>query len=150
MPTLPGFDLSESPVSPAMLDGAELVLGISFPDTFRTIACQYDGASGSAAFPVPGVQNLSGIGSWLSYRPWLPQSVWFWLSNWSEHELPNTVVPFAEDGGGNLMCLDYRAGPIPSVARWFHELSGADGLFTVAESFEQWLETVVPDPEDEV
>jgi hypothetical protein len=48
--------------------------------------------------------------------------------------LPRGVVPFAEDGGGNLLCFNYRQDfDRPSVVFWSHDGGGA--LLPVADSF---------------
>lgn len=150
MNALPGFDRASKELSSAELDGAELLLGVRLPKAFREIAAIHDGCSGDAEFQIPDGARLSpaGIGLWLSFRPWSRDSVWSWLSLWGEHALPGLVVPFGEDGGGNLVCLDYRKTAKPSVCFWFHELAGEEGLYPVAPSFEAWLESVVP-AEDE-
>ncbi len=144
MANLPGFDIASEALSNADLDGAELLLGVRLPEKFRSIAARHDGCPGDAEFDVPGGGRFSpaGIGLWLSLRPWSKNSVWAWLSLWPEHDLPEWLVPFAEDGGGNLVCLDYRSGLSPSVCFWFHELSGVEGIYPVAASFEAWLATV--------
>jgi hypothetical protein len=143
MSNLPGFERSESHLTDKMLRGAELLIGVKFPESFRQVALLFDGSSGDADFPVPGTRRGAGsIGLWLSFLPWAPNSVWSWLSFWREHDLPRAVVPFGEDGGGNLICLDYRFSTTPSVSIWYHELNGPDVIYPVADDFQQWLSSV--------
>lgn len=55
------------------------------------------------------------------------------------------IIPIADDGGGNLLCLDFRKGPKPSVLYFFFE----EGEFVpVAASFGAFLE-LLEEAEDE-
>lgn len=143
MAVLPGFDASETAIDERMLDGAEQLLGLKLPAAFRQIALAYDGSYGDAEFPLPdGEHEASGsIGTWLSFLPWARGSVWTWLANWEEHALPRRAVPIAENGCGDLLCLDYRNSDEPVVSFWFHELGG-EGLYPIAADFPTWLATV--------
>ncbi len=147
MAHLPGFDPSDEPIPSGLLDGAEGLLGVRFPAAFRAIAARYDGATGEAAFAMPTAEKagFGGFSVWLSLKPWAPESVWSWLGTWQEHGLPTTLVPFGENGGGDLLCLDYRGGAVPAVVLWFHELPGEEGIFRVSDSFEHWLASVRPE-----
>ena len=143
MKLLPGFEVSENIITATVLDGAELLLGVSFPPAFREIALRHDGTCGDCEFSVPGSAVPGAIGSWLSFLPWAQDNVWSTLATWPEHGLPQSVVPFGTDGGGNLVCLDYRTGSSPGVVIWHHELLGIEGLYPIAASFDQWLLSLV-------
>lgn len=45
------------------------------------------------------------------------------LSDWEDNKerMPNGVIPFAVDPGGNYICFDYRSTTEPSVVFWNHE-----------------------------
>jgi len=103
---------------------------------------EYCGADGDAEFPVPGSAHPMGIGYWLPLSPWNNQSIWSCLANWGEHELPSRLVPFGEDGGGNLVCFDYRVSDSPSIALWFHELSGDESIWRIAANFDDFLNSL--------
>ncbi|MET3928812.1 hypothetical protein ABIE51_000699 [Lysobacter sp. OAE881] len=142
--TLVGFEQSDTGIDDRVINGAELLLGVQFPSGYRRIALAFDGAFGDLDFPLPGTgrRAQASIGHWLSLIPWRSSSVWSWLACWGEHQLPRAVIPIAENGGGDLLCLDYRSGSEPSLCFWFHEL-GEDGLYPVAESFDSWLRTAI-------
>ena len=110
----------------------------SYVEVLRAFA----GAYGDAEFPFPGSEASGSIGLWLSPVPWERESLWTSVSTWQEHELPESIVPIAEDGGGNLLCLDYRHSHAPAVVFWFHELAGEEGLRRVAPSFEAFITTL--------
>ena len=133
------FEPTEDPIDPSQIDGAEALLGIRFPTSYRTVLANHHNSYGDADFAVPGVNDGASIGHWLSLSPWEHGSVWSSLSTWTEHLLPHAVIPFGQDGAGNCICFDYRLGPDPSVALWYHELSGTEGLVTVAATFDNFV-----------
>lgn len=55
-------------------------------------------------------------------------------------DIPDRIIPFARDPGGNLFCFDYRSSETPSVVFWDHEAASTNSsIFHVAESFEAFL-----------
>lgn len=51
------------------------------------------------------------------------------------------LLPIAESGGGDLVCLDYRAGDVPSIAYWHHGRLGMDDeVVAISDSFDSFLE----------
>ena len=133
------FDPTEDPIDSRQIDGAELLLGVRFPASYRAVLANHHNSYGDADFAVPGTDHGANIGHWLSLSPWDTESVWSYLSTWPEHQLPHEIVPFGEDGGGNCICFDYRSGSTPVVVIWYHELSGTDGLVTVAPTFDGFV-----------
>jgi hypothetical protein len=59
--------------------------------------------------------------------------------------LPRNVYPISEDGGGNLICLDYRKYPENIfVVLWHHEMFYEDGknynkIEFIANSFDEFI-----------
>jgi hypothetical protein len=45
------------------------------------------------------------------------------LTIWEDNKerMPNGIIPFATDPGGNYICFDYRSTTEPSVVFWNHE-----------------------------
>jgi cell wall assembly regulator SMI1 len=137
---VPGFDPSARGASTEDIAAAERLLGVRFPAEYAALLTTHAGAYGDADFTFPGSAARGSIGLWLGLSPWDRESIWTTLSTWTaEHEMPRTVVPVAADGGGNCLCLDYRSSHDPSVAFWFHELLGEEGLSDVAPSFRAFL-----------
>jgi hypothetical protein len=63
----------------------------------------------------------------------------------SDDQLPEGLVPFADDGGGDYMCLDYRNKPeAPGVVYWAHERGKHDSVFPLANSFSEFLDILQP------
>jgi len=141
------FDQTESPIDAQQIDGAELLLGVRFPPSYRRVLAHHHGSYGDADFAIAGTVHGASIGQWLSISPWHTESIWSFLATWTEHQLPKGIVPFGADGGGNCICFDYRSSKEPSVVFWYHELPGADGLAAVASSFDCFLGLLRPPAE---
>ncbi len=64
-----------------------------------------------------------------------------------DHFTPG-LIAFAEDGGGNYICFDYRDGkhnPNPPIVFWHHEFhSGGEEPFFVAKDFDSFLNMLRP------
>lgn len=134
-----GFEPSETVPTSGQIEGAEALLGVRFPDSYRALLLEFNGSRGDAVFPLLEKEYGGSIGVWLSLLPWDRESVWSALSTWEEHELPQRLIPFGEDGGGNYVCFDYRHSDVPSVVFWHHELDADEGIFPVAATFEKFL-----------
>ena len=53
---------------------------------------------------------------------------------------PNDLIPFAPDGGGNYICFDYRnCREDPPIVYWDHGIEENEGIFHLADSFEEFL-----------
>jgi cell wall assembly regulator SMI1 len=53
---------------------------------------------------------------------------------------PENLIPFAEDGGGNLVCFDYRTTKEePSIIFWCHDDPEGKDVHFVASSFEEFI-----------
>ena len=140
-----GFEPSSSVPTLSQIEGAEAFLGVRFPASYHQVLLEFNGAYGGATFSMLGKEHGGGIGVWLSLLPWDSESIWATLSTWPEHKLPTEVVPFGEDGGGNYVCFDYRHSDVPSVVVWYHELVGEDGIFPVADTFDDFLQLLRAD-----
>lgn len=140
-----GFDKPEHPLQDHQLCGAETLLGITFPDAYRTLVREFGGAYGDVdfdvEFPSPGFETCS-MGLLLSLDPCSRDSIWSRMIVWEEYELSPKVIPFGEDGGGNYICFDYREANEPKIVFYFHELAGDDGIMVACSSFERFLENL--------
>lgn len=142
---IPGFEPGVTTPTASQIDGLELLLGVKLPESYRALLARYNGAYGGAKFPVPGTEYPGSIGLWCSVLPWDPESVWGILNIWEANHLPRALVPFGIDGGGDVLCFDYRESEAPSVVVWYHELSGADGVHQIAPSFTDFLKVLRAD-----
>lgn len=137
-------------LSDRVIDGAELLLGITFPDDYRDCVRSFHGCHPDATdFRADNNGQVwhGSVGVLLTLDPFTPCNVFDVLSSLAvDQQLPSSLIPVAEDGGGNYLCLDYRHSSTPSVAFWFHEVGGDDGAVFVCDSFSQLLDRLyVPD-----
>ncbi|WP_309398424.1 SMI1/KNR4 family protein [Cerasicoccus maritimus] len=143
-----GFDKSESPITETQIEGAENLIGVSFPEEYKKVIREFNGAYGDVDFPIPGSEYGGSMGIWLSLSPWDRETIWSSLSAWNEHELSEKIIPFGEDGGGNWICFDYRENKEePSIVYWFHEIGGDDGCIFVCDRFTTFLNSLTT-PDD--
>ena len=148
----------QEPLPERMIQGAELLFGITFPPDYRECLRVYHDAS-----PHPSgftVENSplgpfgGSFGVLLSVHPFVSENIFTWVPsnsiNAGQHEepmdfdWPELVIPIIHDGGGNLVCLDYREDPTlknPVLAFWMHELEN-DGLFPLCSNFTDLLESL--------
>jgi hypothetical protein len=64
------------------------------------------------------------------------------ISNRSEF-FGDKLIPFACDGGGNLVCFDYTTSfgfDNPTVAFWIHDDPKGKGVHFIADNFSKFLE----------
>jgi hypothetical protein len=77
---------------------------------------------------------------------------WWTIEDDNVFERPDHFTPgliaFAQEGGGNFTCFDYRAGkdnPDPPIVFWHHELhSCGEEPFYVARNFGKFVELLRP------
>jgi hypothetical protein len=63
---------------------------------------------------------------------------------------PKELIPFAPDGGGNYICFDYRnCKENPPIVFWHHEIEENEGIFHLADSFEEFLNSLKSEEEIE-
>jgi hypothetical protein len=85
---------------------------------------------------------------------WIDMDIqpWWTIEDHNVLERPDHFTPglisFADDGGSNLSCFDYRArrdDPDPPIVFWHHELhSCGEEPFFVAENFRAFLASIRP------
>jgi hypothetical protein len=132
------------PLPDRMICGAEILFGVTFPGDYREcLRINHGGHPNHGDFTVRGVTSswVSCIGVLLSLDWRRPSNVWDVLASLAaERQLPEGVFPVSDDGGGDLLCLDFRGRPSdPVVVYWSHEVGGEDGVVPVAENFSELL-----------
>lgn len=132
---------------PSAVDALEVTVGETLPDDVRAHFLRHGGTGGVAFFEYSGLsvegaaRRWRGLGNLLAqgvFDGFVPRelagdervlSVW-WSPGW---------LPFAQDGGGNLYCVDLdppRAGARGQVIAW--EVHGGPTR-PLAPSFEEYL-----------
>jgi len=130
------FVISSPPIaSIEKVDKAENELGVKLPADFLAVATIHQGATPEPdGFDLPDGSS-SSFGCLLHFeeKPFFENIVV--RRGPVSYVLPDKVIPFAEDGGGNLLCFDYRETPShPTVVFWDHEKCDDPPLY-VASSF---------------
>lgn len=141
------------PLEAIDLDILEHRLGVAFPQGYRALVLNHDGASNPAestfAFSTAtGRKRVGNFGALLSLSANRSDSGSELLLECLEglgNRLPGDVVPIISTGNGDYICLDYRdRRPVPTIAYFDHEQSSS--LSFVDNSFEQFIEMLqVPD-----
>ena len=146
-----GFQHTDEDVSDGVIEAAEKLFDIRYPDAYRTIIRDFSGAHGDVEFRVDALEpgfDFCSVGLIYSLLPWCADSIYSVLSSWPEHGLSNRIIPIGEDGAGNYLCFDYRQSKTPKIVFYFHELHGVDGIIEVCDSFAEFLERLtLPDNE---
>lgn len=70
--------------------------------------------------------------------------LWNYWHKWEEAK--ESILPFAQDGGGNLFCLDLDFGEKSPVIFWNHENPESKGII-IANSFESFIDNLHTNPD---
>jgi hypothetical protein len=138
------------PLPENMIRGTELLFGVTFPADYRAcVRANHGGHPDPRDFTVRGVTGTWGscLAVLFSLDWRRPSNVWTVLADLTiDAQLPDKLFPIAEDGGGDLLCLDFRSGTEPPpVVYWSHEVGGEEGVYSVADSFSELL-TLLREP----
>ncbi len=61
---------------------------------------------------------------------------------------PKGLIPFSQDGGGNYLCFDYRnCTENPPIVFWHHAIEENEGIFHLADSFEEFISSLKSEEE---
>lgn len=135
------FDLRNAPLAAEeSIRKAEAQLGVRFPPDFVEVARRHQGAAPTpAAFPL--ADGSSSVFNNLLHFEKSPQATNIVNTRLDlEHLLPEGVIPFGVDPGGNYLCFDYRTSPDrPAVVFWAHDMPGGDTQ-RIAASFSELLQ----------
>lgn len=145
----------EKPANAAMLRAIEHATNCHFPADFRAMFLTMHGgtpACRSFAYQDPDIGTVgAAIGTFLSLDPTSPIYIPRVISTVDAGILPRGVIPFGEDGGGDLMALDFRtSAEAPSVV--YVALADADedgsgrNVYLLAPTFSAFLSMLGPSP----
>jgi cell wall assembly regulator SMI1 len=142
----------QPPVDDGVVEQLEQALGVTFPHDFRELMKRCHGGSPVERehfdFYYVGGQHEAGscLGALLTLYPEDSNGILKTIETLSyDDQLPEKVIPFAEDGGGDMMCLDYRDDPEhPTVVYWSHEEPKETSISPLADSFTKFLDSLQP------
>jgi len=135
----PIWKYTSDPLSEKAIRHAERVLDVTFPADYRDcVRLNHGGAPEPDTFVFTGSDGqpiASRVGLLLSLNVSEDENVVGTAQLLDvQGKLPAGLVPIIDDGGGNFVCLDYRAGG-PKVAF----LTTGGEVRPVAESFGEFL-----------
>lgn len=138
-----------SPATEADVISIETAIGIRFPPDYLDFVKTFGGGAPNESdfeFPDKSVGVFhAAVGEFLTALPEHPLNI---LSCTRRTEgLPMRLVPFAIDGGGNLICFDYRSVGL-QISFLHHGRCGfPDEISFVAPSFARFVDMLHPPSE---
>lgn len=119
-------------VEVVILEKLEAELGLVFPESYRNMILEHNGArvkpnAYRISNRVESINNFFDINKTYEFFNEL---------------LPSKLVPIGRDAGDNLICLDFRQEDSTPVLFWDYEIAeiSSGALSFVADSFEEFLD----------
>ena len=141
--------------SSGLIQEIENHIAVSFPENFKTLISEYDGESPNQEcldfYDTNNNKNISTSAHFLSFKERWYGSLLSTYQNPPEF-FPKGLIAFAEDGGGNLICFDYRKGKDnanPPIVFWNHEADIGKDISFIADSFDEFLSMLKSEEEIE-
>ena len=131
------WESDDPPLPDRVITAAEMILDRALPASYKALVKAHPGGR-----PAADVDEgwLACVGLLMSLDPRHGENVFEAIANLAvDEQLPDEVIPIIADGGGNMICLDYRAGVAPAVVYWQHDLDGEDAFVAISGSFDAFL-----------
>lgn len=123
----------------------ETALGVRFPEDYKACVKRFHGGNprdNAFEFDDPDVGRMgSCLGVLLSFSREDPGNIGERYRRLSPF-LPEGVIPFGDDGGGDLMCFQYHGSDPPTVVYWHH---GERSVVPLAPTFSDFIEMLRPE-----
>jgi internalin A len=157
---IPGLieDLN-APATQAAIDRTEHELGMSLPDDFKRFYLRVDGQKGQTYGMIFGLQLVSLerlLFHWKTFRDVYNDDPRIGMDSQRSSIPPNAIrlqyinlkwIPFAEDGGGGFLGLDFDPGPAGRAGQVINLGRYANKKVVIANSFADFLERVADELE---
>lgn len=140
-------DYTPEKVASPDLDAVEARFGFALPEDYRVAVLAH-------GLPRPTIALLDGILA--AEAPFAdvsdffaPEEIIRLTEDWRGGGMPEHLVAFADDCGGNLFCFDAGPGANRSTVWFWNHDDG--GVTVAADSFTSWIErfcSVEPAPDD--
>lgn len=132
----------------------EMNTGVKFPQDYLELMLQHNGGNviNSNFIYLDKYRKdieIGSIGSML-HLTWkeYPYDSILGLHSSPPEFFPNGLVPFADDGGGNLTCFDYRkTKKDPPIVFWVHDDPEGEDVHFIANNFEEFI-NILHEPRD--
>jgi cell wall assembly regulator SMI1 len=132
-----------SPATTEEIAAVEAATGHRLPDDYRAFAQRFAGGwpnEGGFSFSDQKISTFHAcVGVFLNLKATDEYSILRVLE--STEAFPHALIPVAEDGGGNHVCLDYRQSPDPTISFWHHGRRGfTDEVSHICETFTAFVD----------
>lgn len=119
-------------IEPSIIKELEADLGVVFPDDYKSMIIQHNGAS-IVPFAFKVGENVESLNNFHKVDE---------KFHFSDERLPDGIVPFARDAGDNQICFDYRVDSNVRILFWDYGTPKNDGvdLTLIANSFKEFLD----------
>lgn len=142
-------------LSPEVVATLERKLGVIFPSKFKEIITFHNGGTPQKDSFYYYDEFLlrkvgSGVGGFIPLVHDEYESIESLVFSPPEF-FPEGLVAFAETGGGDFICFDYRQGkdnPDPPIVYWSHGADIGKDVSFIAKNFEEFLD-MLQEPDEE-
>ncbi len=124
----------------------EQILGVKFPDEYKNCVTKYHGGNpveNKFSFICKNNRKIvSCLGVLLRFdEKYEGDNIINTINNISG-QIPEKIIPFADDGGGDLICFDFKNknGDLPKIVYWHHERNLEESITPVCDSFSDFIE----------
>src|SRR5262245_1692614 len=123
----------------------ETVLGVKLPEDYKTCIMTCHGGTPKPSRFTFRDQKLGDMESCLGILLTLDESdTENLVDTWRDlaSQLPRAIVPFADDGGGDFICFDYRdldQTTTPSIVYWHHDRTLPESLTRLCDGFSAFI-----------
>jgi hypothetical protein len=106
---------------PSTIKSVENQLLVEFPQSYKDIILE-NNASTPSIFVFDTAKTVGRcFGNLLSFKPEENNIVEVFMN--LKQDLPENIIPFADDPSGNYLCFDFRKSKNPEIVFWNHELT---------------------------
>jgi len=154
--SFPKFEDCKTEVNNRDLDEVEARLGIVLPSDLRQHYLKYNGGSPVPSFYKSGdnyywVRGFLPIKYGITDDPELTLEAYYADLVLDDPRIPEGLIPFADDPGGNMYCYGIGKANMHSISFWEHEFfdDPDQGLTVIASSLHEFLNGFERHPEDE-
>jgi cell wall assembly regulator SMI1 len=132
-----------------IIQQVEQHFNITFPTAFSEFLRKYHGAysvNTDFSYEDPELGTFSTDFSGVFSLNTGDKNNFIRMNNLFRLGVPENIILFAIDGGGNFLCFDFANSPEPSVVYWSRDTGSPNPFHFVANSFPEFLERLyVPD-----
>ena len=145
--------MADKPISDKDLEKFEHQIGAKLPIAFREFLQKYNGGvirPSGFRYANEGIDNFGYIRHFFSITDENEYNSLLKQFKMSQSYLPNRLLPIADDGLGNLICISIKGSDIGKIYFADHDIpeEEEENLFVIADNFVSFLESLSEYTED--